>query len=361
MSNDLPSLTSTLPFIQQQLTRYVYSAFLIFGITGSCLNILLLSRRQFRTSSCCICEYTDRLPGMLIALPLSLDLWAMSIAILILLSWVIGLYLYALDHPDPVTTTVVFCKMRIYVLQASALTYRWYLTVACIDRFAASAVNARLRNLATLSIARRAAVVIPLAWIVLPMHSLILYNLRGNICGILYSSAGALYHSIFTTVVAGVLPPAIMVTCAVLIYRNLVQKRQRRQIITAQESSRTDETKHLLTRRDQQVLLMLLIQATAYVITTLPLMAVYFYNALTIFLTNKPADRVAIERFSQYLAEMICFLFPAASFYLYTMASRTFRKELVCMVSSAVHYTWSKDISRVKPITTDAPVRSTDA
>jgi hypothetical protein len=56
MASTVISLSDQLFFIQQQITRYIYSTYLIFGITGSCLNILLLSRKQFRTSSCCICK-----------------------------------------------------------------------------------------------------------------------------------------------------------------------------------------------------------------------------------------------------------------------------------------------------------------
>ncbi|CAF1273922.1 unnamed protein product [Rotaria sordida] len=283
----------------------------------------------------------------------------MSVAILILLSWVSGLYLYALDHADPVTSMPVFCKMRIYVLQASALTYRWCLTVACFDRFALTTVNVNLRNLAQVSIARRAVIVIVAVWTVLPMHSLILYNLRGNTCGIIYSSTGALYHSIFTTVAAAILPAAIMATCALLIYRNLLRKQKQRQLMNgSQERSGPNEKQRLQSRRDQQVLLMLLIQAICYVGTTTPLMGMYFYNALTIYVSNKSADRIAIERFSFYLAELINFLFPASSFYLYTISSNIFRRELANMLCSAFHHPIVSNTTRVLPMTNDVSLRT---
>lgn len=281
----------------------------------------------------------------------------MSVAILILLSWVIGLYLYALDHVDPVTSMPVFCKMRIYVLQSSALTYRWCLTVACFDRYAITAINVRLRNIARVSIAHRVVIMIIVAWIVLPMHSLIFYNLRETTCGIIYSSAAALYHSIFTTVVAAILPTSIMATCALLIYRNLIRKQQRRQCIGLQERAGKNETNRLESKRDQQVLLMLLTQAIVYVGTTTPLMGMYFYNALTIYVSNKSAGRLAIERFSLYLAELINFLFPACSFYLYTMASRIFRRELINMLCSTFRCPFVRNTTRVTPITNDIPLR----
>ncbi|CAF5090041.1 unnamed protein product, partial [Rotaria sp. Silwood1] len=36
-----------------QLIRYGYSSWLIFGVPGCLLNIIILSRRQFRVTSCC--------------------------------------------------------------------------------------------------------------------------------------------------------------------------------------------------------------------------------------------------------------------------------------------------------------------
>ncbi|CAF3170019.1 unnamed protein product [Rotaria socialis] len=43
----------TLVYMQQQLIRYVCSACLIFGIPGCLLNVILLSQRQVRVTSCC--------------------------------------------------------------------------------------------------------------------------------------------------------------------------------------------------------------------------------------------------------------------------------------------------------------------
>ena len=286
-----------------------------------------------------------------------LDLVVKSAAILVLLSWVSGLYLYALNHVDPVTSMPVFCKMRIYVLQASAYTYRWCLTAACFDRYALTAVNVRLRNLARASIARRAVIIIVIVWIVLPMYTLIFYNLQGNTCGILYSSVASLYHSIFSTTAAAIVPTSIMMTCALLIYRNLVRKQERRRTMGLQERTGNNGMKRLQSRRDQQVLLMLFIQATCYVVTTVPLMGIYFYNALTVYVTNKSADRIAMEHFATYLAELINFLFPASSFYLYTMASYIFRQELINMLCSTFRHP-SVNTTRVMPITNDVPPRT---
>ncbi|CAF4227242.1 unnamed protein product, partial [Rotaria sp. Silwood2] len=47
------TLGITLGLIQEQLIRYVCSAWIIFGVPGSLLNVILLSRQQLRVTSCC--------------------------------------------------------------------------------------------------------------------------------------------------------------------------------------------------------------------------------------------------------------------------------------------------------------------
>lgn len=55
-SSNIPSLSSTLTLVLQICNLGFALVFLIFGSTGCFLNILLFSRRQFRTVSCCTCK-----------------------------------------------------------------------------------------------------------------------------------------------------------------------------------------------------------------------------------------------------------------------------------------------------------------
>jgi hypothetical protein len=103
---------------------------------------------------------------------------------------------------------------------------------------------------------------------------------------------------------------------------------------------------------------MLLAQAICYIGTTIPLMGMYFYNALTIYVSNKSNDRIAIERFAFYLSELINFLFPACSFYLYTMTSYIFRHELINMLCSTFGYLFVRNATRIEPVTNNIPIRS---
>lgn len=272
----------------------------------------------------------------------------------------IGSSMYTLDHADPNTSILAFCKLRIYLSQFVSLTYRWSLTAACFDRFALSSTNTCLRDFARVQIARRVVGVLIIVWLILPVHTLIFYNLRAGACGILYNTAAAVYHSIFTTMVSCALPSSIMFTCALLIRRNLTLKRQRQQLIVNPQRERRNEADHLNRARDQQVLVMLFTQVIVYVISVIPLMAIYIYTAVTFNISNKSIERISIERFAAFTAEAMIYLFPVSSFYLYTVSSRTFRNELIRLLRSAFACRWFINIHRIQPITTDTTFRRTD-
>jgi hypothetical protein len=267
--------------------------------------------------------------------------------------------LYALNHVDPVLTIVAFCKMRLYILQSSSMMYRWCLVMASFDRYALSSSNVRLRNFAKVNVARRVVFIIVPLWIVLPVHILIFYNLRNGNCGILYSYPAALYHSLFTTITGSVLPVLLMATAAVLTYRNLVLKRKRREQNRNQPLEVVTENETVQRKRDQQVLLMLIAQVLVYVVLITPLMGFYFYSAVSLSIPNKTADRLAIERFVQFVGETTVYIFPSSSFYLYTMVSSTFRKEIVKLIRLAMPCTRLNNNNRTAPIATDTTRRRT--
>jgi len=54
-----------------------------------------------------------------------------------------------------------------------------------------------------------------------------------------------------------------------------------------------------------------------------------------------------MDQFITYLAEIINFLFPVCSFYLYTMASHMFRVELKTMLRSLLKCQWLEHPTRV--------------
>jgi hypothetical protein len=289
----------------------------------------------------------------------STDFMVASIAMAIYLGHSISTTLYAINHPDPNLTIVAYCKIRFYLNQWCSMTYRWCLSMACIDRYALSSTNIRLRNFSKVNIARGVAAGIVIIWLLIPIYTLVYYNLRSGSCGILYDDGVALFHSLFTTITGAFLPMTIMITCAVLIHRNLVLKRERRQLNVRQSTQERDESQNLQRKRDRQVLVMLLTQAIFYVIVTAPLMVFYVYQAASFFIKNTSADSLAVNRFLQFVSILIQMIFPVSSFYLYSMVSHTFREAFVSLLRSSTGCRWFVHNNRIEPTANGSVLRRT--
>ena len=236
--------------------------------------------------------------------------------------------LYAqFNSPNPFTTIPAFCKIRIYVNQSSAMSCRWLLVMACIDRCLTCSVHARIRHVFTVKASRQSAVGLILIWMIIPIHTLIFSNIvpPRNIACVIINSHVVIYHGLYTLIMGGLLPPIIMLICTISIWHSLKKKNQR-QIVTIVTIGQRRNT-----QRDQQVVAILLGQVVIHVISAIPFMANNFYSNLTRGIPNKSADRLAIENFVGVITEVCVYIFPASTFYCNTFVSRTFRREIYQM------------------------------
>ncbi|CAF2860110.1 unnamed protein product [Rotaria sp. Silwood2] len=330
-------LATSLTSAGLELIRYGYSSWLIFGVPGCLLNIIILSRRQFRVTSCC--NY----------------LLAASVVLLILICFGSAANLYALDHPDPMTTIRAFCKSRPYIVQSTVMMGRWLVAIACIDRYALTSRSSRIRRFAQVHIARYTIACTIVVWLILPIHTIIYYEINpvANICTLIYSGPIALYHSIYTITMGGILPATIMITAAILIRYNLTMKRnlRRQQVNSNNAIARSNANSSAQRIRDQQALVMLFVQAIFYCVVQIPQLTRTMYGAITNNVSNKSADRLAIEKFTFTATEMCAYLFPVSAFYLYVLVSRTFRYELYVIVSTLMNKCFDRPDIRIAPIT----------
>ncbi len=149
------SLTNTLALVQKDIILYVYPFWLIFGITGCVLDLIVFSRRKLRTTTCSICKYRffslystrgfyqkhiillHRLQYWLSNVNIFfIDFFAASLDHLMTLMIGIGPEMYTLNHPDPQLQSLLFCKLRNYLFQICLMLSRYYISFACIDRYA---------------------------------------------------------------------------------------------------------------------------------------------------------------------------------------------------------------------------------
>ena len=258
-----------------------------------------------------------------------------------------GAIIYRVFYEDPLNYISVYCKLWYYLQQSFSMTYRWMLCAACLDRYACSSSDARLRRFANVHIARRVVTAVILIWIVFPIPLLILYNIRTGFCVIVYGYGAALYNGIFIIMNASIIPISTMTTCTFLIRRNLVKKRYHRRLIVPQQQN---IRKQLERRMDQQALVLLFAQVIVYIILTVPWMIYSIYNAISLGILNKSSDRLAIEQFLLFITGTVNVLFPTASFYLYTLTSCVFRKEFLTIVRSVLRWPGFLNQHRIEPM-----------
>jgi hypothetical protein len=268
---------------------------------------------------------------------LLIDFFAASVDHLMTLIIGIGPVVYSLNNPDPQIQILLFCKIRGYLFQICLMLSRWFVAFACIDRFALSSDKVRLRNFAKTNKAYRVIIIIIIIWSIICSHRLIFYEIQGNICGIVTNMGAALYHSAYVIVGGGILPATIMIICAYLIRRNLALKQQRQiQILVTIQPRKS---------LDQQVLNMLFIQIICYIIFIIPQLCNLVFNTISIIDPNRSNEHLAIEKFVAFIAELMLYLFPVTSFYLYTLTSRTFRNELIKFIHLIFFCCWKNRIT----------------
>jgi hypothetical protein len=264
---------------------------------------------------------------------------------MVLLSIGIVPQLYALyNSPNPFTTISSFCKARSYLNQTSAMSCRWLLVMACVDRCFSCSTNARIRRYSSVIIARRIAILLIVIWFILPIHVLIFMDIQlpGNIACLIVNTDVALYHRFYTIIMGSALPSVITFICSLFIWRNFQQTRRRRAVITSVGVVRRKKI------REQQISFMLLSQVAIFIISSMPFMSFNIYDTMTRLVTNKSADRKAIEGFFKTFTELLIYLI-AMSFYSNTLVSPTFRKELITLFKLIVTYGRQPSRRRINP------------
>ena len=212
--------------------------------------------------------------------------------------------------------TVFFCKIRGYILRVTIMTYRWCLVAACIDRYLATSTKTYLRNLANIRLSKYISGFIVIVWCILPIHILIYSTAKNGRCSYFHSRNVKFYHNTLTLVAGGVFPVILLIIFSFLIRSNLRYRRHiLHLILNKQMLSNRKRQKY-----DQQVFTMLLFQIVVYIITQIPWIVQRIF-----FTINKTRD----PRLLFFTTEFILYLLPVCSFHLFTLTSRSFRKELI--------------------------------
>jgi hypothetical protein len=303
--------TVSLAYIQQCLTRYGMTTYLIFGNVGLLCNIAFFSRRAYRQTSA------------------SLYILVMSLCAFIGLNISVIPIIYGLDHTDPLTIFSAFCQLQRYFRHTFNQIMRTFVVLTCADHCAATSQYARIRSFSQFKVAIRVIPFVFIFWFVIGFFPTMLGSLLSGTCS---TSTGlyAILNPAYFSVVVGIIPLLCMITLAVLLYKNFRKLRTRVQPVTQLNSVITNmniPTKQLLHKRDRDMLRMLLIEITCHIMTTIPITIMLIYSSITRTAT-KSSDQRLIESFVSYVTNsFVYYMNNCFSFWVYISASRTFRLE----------------------------------
>ena len=127
--------------------------------------------------------------------------------------------------------------------------------------------------------------------------------------------AHSLIYAMYSTIVAGIVPPLLMAVLSIMTVRH------RRELL-----ARVNGTV-VQTRRDNAFQIMLLCQVIVYVSTTGLYPSITLYRAVTDGI-QKSTERQQIETFLNFLGgSFLIYLNPSSSFYIYFIATKTYRRD----------------------------------
>lgn len=290
---------SFLAVVQQALTRYGMSTYLVLGNIGNLVNIAIFCQKQHRKNSC------------------SLYLLTASFINIFIINYGIIPTLYSLDYPDPELYSMVFCKLRLYFLHSALMMSRSLVVLACIDRFALSSSSTRVRSICRPKVAFPAIFCVLIAWPIIAVHIPILLMIQSGRCST-FGTYSIIYSS-YSFLVAGLLPPTSMIVFGFKTIHNL-------HLIHSRIQPNADEN-FRIKRRDYSLMVMLMWEIIVYLISTTPYPVQTLYLAVTSNVI-KTTLRLQIESFITFMAySFLIYINNASPFYIYIGTSRTFRHE----------------------------------
>jgi hypothetical protein len=187
---------------------------------------------------------------------------------------------------DPTRTSLIWCKLRIYIAQFGGVISMIILCLTAIDQYLSTSSDIRLRQISTFKRIRRlvATLIISAALYSIPVA--IFHDIRSKAGCIIYNPTYSYYYSfVHLCIVVAILPIIVSSLFSILAYRN-VRRIIRRQIPIVRR------------RLDRQLTAMILVRVALFVITAIP------YAAVRTYQLNRPVNQndtyaVAVNRLLQ--------------------------------------------------------------
>ncbi|CAF3338935.1 unnamed protein product [Rotaria socialis] len=274
----------------------------ILGNIGSIFNLLIFSRSSHRRNSC------------------SLYIVSMSLCSSIGLNSAVIPIIYALDHPNPLSYSIPFCKSQYYFRHVFSQSMRTFFVIICVDRYASCNNRVFIRSFSRHKIAIRVIPLVMIFWILLGLFPTMLYTVSNGVCDVQSGLPNILY-SAYIMIVLGIFPLVTLCTFGVLMVINLKELRANIQTLGNRKII------SILRKRDRDMMRMLLTELVIYIITTIPNTVALIYKAAAPPAANG-SERQCIESFVFYFVrEFLLYLNNSLSFWIYLITSQSFRHE----------------------------------
>ena len=238
---------------------------------------------------------------------------------------------------DPASFSNIVCKLQIFILYTLRSLSCWLIVLACADRYViSSASETWRRRISSPKVAIYASVVSTVFWFLMYCHMPIYFNIStinqfGQPVPQCVAQLGAYrtFVNLYQAFLYSVVPSLLMFLFGSLTFLNIrLQRRRVDPMVTTTLSSQQ--------RKNNQLLRMLTVQVLVIVLATI------FYPVYLTYLSVTSSDvkstrQAAIERLVNLLVNGLTYLAHASSFYLYTLTSSVFRKEVVKLFLFCTH------------------------
>lgn len=297
--------------IAAHLNRSIPLPLMIFGSIGNFLNLLILTRKPLRKSSCLFYFLSSSVANLIC-------LWC-------------GLttrFLSGYDL-DPTTKNSIVCKIRYFLTYKSLSLSAFFLTYASADRWASSSGNVRVRSFCQIHVARRLVFVTFIIVCLLYSQAFYCYEVEPDkfpiFCVCPYAAC-RLFNDILFLILFSIVPPFFMIIFAWFTVKNVRKSRHQVHTTTRQNNSQ----RHIVMKRDRQMVSMLLIQIIFFFLCVLPSGISKAYSTITSISWTERKDRLQLtkENFSFQVTILMLYFNCSCAFYIYILCATSFRREV---------------------------------
>jgi hypothetical protein len=309
VDSSLSSYIASLYSISRQLSLYVALVLMIVGTIGNGLNILIFTCKNLRSNPCSLYFLFSSIANLPV---IYVDMMTQ------MLTEYFGI---------PTDTSSDFvCKFKFYIVETFRALSASYIALASFDRYTSSCQNVNRRRWSTVKRSRIllsiVTIFICISYYHVPLYFHVKILLDGTLSCIGEASANGyrLFSDLYFLITYCIIPPSMMLFFGCLTIKNV--RLSKRQIVPTNTTISTS-----LQRKDRQLIRMLIIQVVSFIPLTLPVGIRKLYALFTASL-NKSQLTLATDDFAHQFLTLESIVYHSFNFFLYTMVSSVFRKEL---------------------------------